>query len=43
MESALTRLFTNVEPALSKLETIMAGADGGNAPAGARRLAREAR
>jgi hypothetical protein len=30
MESALTRLFTNVEPAINKLETLMARAGGGS-------------
>jgi hypothetical protein len=30
MESALARLFTNIEPAISKLETLMAGTGGGS-------------
>jgi NAD(P)-binding Rossmann-like domain len=30
MKSALTRLFTNIEPAINKLETLMAGIDGGH-------------
>ena len=29
MKSALARLFTNIEPAISKLETLMAGIRGG--------------
>ncbi len=32
MESALARLFTNIEPAISKLETLMAGTGGGSVP-----------
>ena len=32
MESALARLFTNIEPAINKLETLMAGAGGGSVP-----------
>jgi len=31
MDSALARLFTNIESAISKLETLMAGIGGGNA------------
>jgi len=31
MDSALARLFTNIEPAISKLETLMAGIGGANA------------
>ena len=30
MESALTRLFTNIEPAINKLETLMAEIGGGS-------------
>jgi hypothetical protein len=29
MESALARLFTNIEPAISKLETLTAGTGAG--------------
>jgi hypothetical protein len=32
MESALARLFTSIEPAISKLETLMAGTGGGSVP-----------
>ena len=32
MESALARLFTNIEPAINKLETLMAGTGGGSVP-----------
>jgi hypothetical protein len=32
MKSALARLFTNIEPAISKLETLMAEIDGGQPP-----------
>jgi hypothetical protein len=31
MTSALARLFTNIEPAISKLGTFMAGTGGGSA------------
>jgi hypothetical protein len=31
MTSALARLFTNIEPAINKLETLMAGTGGGSA------------
>jgi hypothetical protein len=30
MKSALTRLFTNIEPAINKLETLMAEKGGGS-------------
>ena len=30
MKSALTRLFTNIEPAINKLETLTAGTGGGS-------------
>jgi len=30
MKSALARLFTNIEPAISKRETLMAGTGGGS-------------
>ena len=32
MESALARLFTNIEPAINKLETLMAGTGGSSVP-----------
>jgi hypothetical protein len=31
MTSALARLFTNIEPAINKLETLLAGTGGGSA------------